>query len=199
MLKKKLKINFLIVVVFLMLSFLVIVPEKSFSSENKNEVRELSHLQPSYTSMSPIYINDTNPLCNWSKTVADNEWCTGNGTWSDPYVIEGLTFVSISHLNSAISIQNSQAPFIIRDCLFLNCYLRGINVDYVSNGVITENIFINGSSSYLFRHSIDMSYCENVSVVDNMFYYENYHSIYVTHSSMINLHSNPKQNRKNMR
>ena len=37
-----------------------------------------------------IYINDDDPNFNWSKTAADNDWCSGSGTYSDPYIIENL-------------------------------------------------------------------------------------------------------------
>ena len=39
---------------------------------------------------SPIIINDLQPDYNWSKTAAENGWCSGSGSWSDPYVIEDV-------------------------------------------------------------------------------------------------------------
>ncbi len=151
---------------------------------------KLPIVKSSLISMSPIFIDDTNPDHNWSKTALENEWITGTGTWNDPYLIEGLNFISISRVNSAISIQNSQVPFIIRDCLFLNCHYHGIDLDYVSHGNITENIFINGSSSDPYRHSVDIRYCENLTLLNNDFYYEEDKSIYVFNGSMMKIDSN---------
>jgi hypothetical protein len=179
---------------FLSLTFLVLFifafsTEKAFLNENITNKLGNSKIHPSITSMSPIFIDDTNPDYNWSKTAAENDWITGNGTWNNPYLIKGLDFVSISN-KSAISIQNSQVAFIIRDCLFFNCLSDGIDLDYVSNGNISDNIFINGSSTDSYRISITMRYCENISILNNNFYYEGYESMLLLHGSMLNVHAN---------
>ncbi|MFX0059664.1 MAG: hypothetical protein ACFE8J_15305, partial [Candidatus Heimdallarchaeota archaeon] len=40
---------------------------------------------------APILIDDANPVKNWSKTAADNDWCSGSGIYGDPYLIENVT------------------------------------------------------------------------------------------------------------
>jgi len=40
--------------------------------------------------VNPIFINDTDPSYDWSKTAADNDWCSGTGSFSDPYVIKNI-------------------------------------------------------------------------------------------------------------
>ena len=40
---------------------------------------------------SPIFIDDSNPSQNWSYTASHYDWCSGSGSWADPYVIENIT------------------------------------------------------------------------------------------------------------
>jgi len=67
---------------------------------------------------SPIFIDDADPNYNWSKTVNDNDWCYGTGTWNEPYIIENIT-LDAQNLDNCIEIRNSQSSyFIIRNCNF---------------------------------------------------------------------------------
>ena len=68
---------------------------------------------------SPIYIDDTNPNFNWSKTAADNDWCSGSGTFSDPYVIENVT-IDGQTTDNCIEIRNSFVYFVLRNITIFN-------------------------------------------------------------------------------
>ena len=87
-----------------------------------------------------IYIDDTDPNNNWSKTAADNIWCVdqyGDGTY---YVIAE---VLIDGQNSAhlIDIKNSRVDFTITGCELYNDYfwLSCIHLENVTNGIIYDN------------------------------------------------------------
>jgi hypothetical protein len=41
---------------------------------------------------SPILIDDSNPTMNWSYTSSHYDWCSGSGTWNDPYMSHNLKF-----------------------------------------------------------------------------------------------------------
>lgn len=85
-----------------------------------------------------IHINN-----NWSDTALNYDWCSGSGTWNDPYIIENATFNNLN-LGNCIEIENSIEYFIIQNCkinytgLLVND--AGIKLNNTSNGTIINNI-----------------------------------------------------------
>ncbi|MFX1477534.1 MAG: hypothetical protein ACFFCI_05340, partial [Promethearchaeota archaeon] len=59
---------------------------------------------------------------NWSETVTVYDWCSGDGSWRNPYTIENITIdASTSPTGSGILIENSKNDyFIIRNCTVYN-------------------------------------------------------------------------------
>ncbi len=112
---------------------------------------------------SPIIINYD---YNWSTTAAENDWCSGSGSWSDPYIIEDVLINSLDG-EFCISIWGSNVYFIIR-----NCYLYNVDwaTDYApillentNNGRIFGNTLEDGQTGiYLFN-------CDNNSISNNEF------------------------------
>jgi parallel beta-helix repeat protein len=92
-----------------------------------------------------VYINDEDSNYNWSKTAAENEWCTGSGTYGDPYVIENL-YVNAHGEGGCVCIRNSKKYFIIKNCWFENAewdeYGNGVYMRIVENGTIADNIIL---------------------------------------------------------
>ena len=66
-----------------------------------------------------IFIDDSNPNYNWSKTTSDNDWCSGSGTYSDPYVIENVT-INGGRTGNVVLIQNSNVFFKFYSLFYLN-------------------------------------------------------------------------------
>ncbi|MHA2039713.1 MAG: right-handed parallel beta-helix repeat-containing protein, partial [Promethearchaeota archaeon] len=93
---------------------------------------------------SGIYIDDSNVNYDWQKTATDNEWCSGTGTWNDPYLIENVTIDGFQS-GSGIFIENSNVFFIIRNCVLINNRgsggndVSGIRLNNVQNGRILNN------------------------------------------------------------
>lgn len=83
---------------------------------------------------------------NWSATTS-YDWCSGDGSWSNPYIIENVTIdASSSPTGSGIFINNSKnIYFIIRNCTVYNApsgfYDAGIKLENTSNGTIINNDF----------------------------------------------------------
>ncbi|MFX1476980.1 MAG: nitrous oxide reductase family maturation protein NosD [Promethearchaeota archaeon] len=77
---------------------------------------------------------------NWSDTALTYEWCSGDGSWSAPYVIENVTIdASTSPTGSGIYIQNSKNEyFFIRNCTVNNA-TNGIRLENTDNGTLTQN------------------------------------------------------------
>ena len=91
----------------------------------------------------PIYIDDDNPSFNWSIAKGAGI-CTGNGTYSEPYVIEDLV-IDGGGSGSCIWIENSDVYFNIENCTLYN---SGVNWDDsgiklaidVDNGQLIDNL-----------------------------------------------------------
>lgn len=104
-----------------------------------------------------VLIDDTNPNYNWSKTAADNDWCSGSGTFGDPYIIENVT-IDGGGSGYCISIQNSNVFFELRNCTFYDSGPTMLDscviLTSVSNGkIINCTIFNSGYG----RHGIGLS------------------------------------------
>jgi len=92
-----------------------------------------------------VFIDDEDPNYNWSKTVAENDWCNGSGTYEDPYVIENL-YVNAHGVGGCVFITNSKKYFVIRNCWFENSdwdgFGNGVYLLLVENGTIADNIIL---------------------------------------------------------
>jgi len=139
---RKMKKNKSIIVLLLILFFTIIIYSTQFSlfDNNTNNVSyDLLLKSNGFYNLtgSPIYIDDTDPNYNWSKTVVDNEWCTGSGTPLDPYIIEDIYINRTGIDTPSITIKNSKSYFIIRNCTIYRSY--GIYLKNVSHGNLIEN------------------------------------------------------------
>jgi len=120
---------------------------------------------PYYLEVFRIFVDDNDPNYNWSKTEAENAWCSGSGIVGDPYIIEGL-YINPQGDGGGIYIKNSGKHFIIRNCWVNNSgpkeYDAGVLVTWSENGIIEDNIF-----SYTRLGVRIESYCSNITVSDN--------------------------------
>ncbi|MFX0021273.1 MAG: OmpL47-type beta-barrel domain-containing protein [Candidatus Hermodarchaeota archaeon] len=93
-------------------------------------------------SIAGITIDDTGDGdYTWAELSA-TRWCSGSGTWNDPYIIEEL-ILDCQNIESCITIRNSAVPFIIRNCEIINSakggfpdYFAGIKLINVEYGTI---------------------------------------------------------------
>ncbi len=151
---------------------------------------------------SPIFIDDADTLYNWNKMALENDWCTGSGTWGDPYIIENVTIDS-KGTGNCIEIRNSDVPFIIRNCTLVDTSEdptdTGIRLWNTDNGKITNNtlsfnyygIFISvgefnnctGNTIIGGRNGIRLEWSQNNNIIANtindansgvFLFYENY-------------------------
>ena len=115
---------------------------------------------------SPISIDDTVSNRSWAYTALNNDWCSGSGTWNDPYLIENVLIDGQSS-DIGIEITDSNAYFIIRNCTIFNCGPSwdepGIILDGVDNGLIINN---NVSRNKIV--GIILSYSNNNTVFGNL-------------------------------
>ena len=108
---------------------------------------------------------------NWS-TAAGYEWCRGDGSWSNPYVIENITIDAISSpTESGIFINNSKNEyFVIRNCTVYNSpgswFIpnAGIKLENTNNGTLTLNNCSNNNVCGILL----INTCENNTITDNI-------------------------------
>jgi parallel beta-helix repeat protein len=119
-----------------------------------------------------IHIDDANPSINWTVAKKDGI-CTGNGTYSDPYVIEDLE-IDGEGSESCIWIDNSEVYFRIENCTVFNngfdFYDAGIKLVNVNNGQIFNNNCSNNHLRGIFLMNSNRSIIsENIVNNNNMY------------------------------
>lgn len=118
---------------------------------------------------------------NWSEATA-YDWCYGDGSFSNPYVIENVSIDDggSSPTNCGILINNSKNYyFTIRNCNISNKVFdsdnTGIRLQNSCNGTIIYNncSYNDGDGIYLITN------CENNTISGNILYRNNRHGIYL--------------------
>ena len=101
-----------------------------------------------------IYIDDTSVGApNWNRTAELTTWCSGKGSFSEPYVIENLE-IDANYSGSGIKIQFSSRFARIENCIILNANDSdsdsGILIDNSDNVTIADNICLNNADFGIF-------------------------------------------------
>lgn len=100
--------------------------------------------------------------------AANQSWCSGTGTWNDPYMLENIT-INGGNIGSCITIRNSTAYFIIQNCTLYNSgplswpINARIELNNVNNGRLNKNeLYLNGSLGISLYYSNNITVSENV-------------------------------------
>jgi parallel beta-helix repeat protein len=96
---------------------------------------------------------------NWSWAV-NQPWCSGSGTWQDPYVIQDA-LIDANNSNGAV-IRNSISYFILENNTFFNANDSGLYLSNVDNGRIAGNNFSYNNEYGLYLYSSD-----NLTIMSN--------------------------------
>jgi len=136
---------------------------------------------------TPIYIDDSAwgvGAHNW--TWAENQpWCSGSGSWADPYIIENIT-INAQESSTCIGISHSDAYFIIRNCsLHDSGAYTGIMLNNVNNGQIIKN-----NCSENNDYGIYLGDSNNNTLSGNTADFNNIVGIYLTYSDNNTLSGN---------
>lgn len=91
---------------------------------------------------SPIVIDDTNPSKDWAFMASTYGWCSGSGTWNDPYLISSVK-IDGQGTGGCITIENSDVYFQIKNCYLYNSSYAGISLVNVNNSMLIQNLLDN--------------------------------------------------------
>ncbi len=142
------------IILFLLLFMASLSSIPMFQSENSS-VRSDSGIILKIKA-APISINGNADL--------QNESTSGNGTLSNPYIIEDLA-IDVSALTiSAIEIRNTDAYFTIRNCTLLgNDWESTVELHNVTHGKLTNNTLtgIFNLAGFFFNNSMSNSVSKN--------------------------------------
>jgi len=158
----------------LILLFLMMIPnnlynyknnETNGTEDNNNIILETSGHW--YLTGAAISIDETIPTSNWSYTEANYDWCSGNGTLNNPYLIENVTVNGLG-VGTCIYISNSKnSYFTIRNCTVYDSSNiagnAGIKITNVNNGTLVNN------TCSLSRIGINLSSnSDNNTIIENI-------------------------------
>ncbi|MHA1824764.1 MAG: NosD domain-containing protein [Promethearchaeota archaeon] len=151
---------------------------ESISNEDINHV-EFNEENPSQIEQSGSWNLTGTPILidnNWTAVKDTYDWCTGEGTESEPYLIENVT-IDFQGIGSCITIQNSTDYFIIQNCtLYDSFFYTGIILNNVSNGKLINNY------CYWNFCGISLSSSNNNTVSGNTVSYNRYYGISLSSS-----------------
>ena len=95
--------------------------------------------------LSPFIIdNSGGGDYTWAEAALE-EWCSGSGTWNDPYLIENVS-INGFYISTCLEIRNSfNIPFSVKNCTFYNSGFsyHGIRLDNARNGKIINSNALN--------------------------------------------------------
>ena len=176
---KNMKVKTKYLLLFLVFSTLLLASIPSFNAKKsevswkdsaaKNNI--IKRLGISDTVVSPIFIDgDATGIGaqNWSWVEGQTWFGGGNGSISNPYIIEDL-IINGGDTVSCIEIRDSGVYFIIRSCTLYNSGYTpvpskaGIFLENVDNGTIIRN-----NISYNGGHGISLANCKYNTIEDNL-------------------------------
>nr|NGX49947.1 hypothetical protein [Candidatus Anoxychlamydiales bacterium] len=182
--RKKILLITLIFVLPIILSLFSLMEFNNISIENNEQL--ISEDSPKISgswSVNNILIDETNiGSQDWATREAAYAWLSGAGIFSNPYVIENVTFTG-SFAGYPIWIKDSIGVyFIIRNVTasssWANPFLGGIILTNVNNGYLINNNFSNNAGSGIV---LDRSY--NNTIEGNSLNENDYHGIMLSDDS----------------
>jgi len=125
------------------------------------------------------FIHITN--LNWT-VASSKDWCSGSGTWGDPYLIENMIInASDSPIGCGIFIENSiNVYFIIRNVTIFET-TNGIKLENTNNGALINNRLLDNIDS-----GISMVNCVNNTISRNQLINNGMYGIYFSSNCLNN-------------
>ena len=181
---KKLKLRRNIVIFgcgTLILFSMITVYLEGITEDSTIITQKMNHTPNSATNFEHLQISNQN---NWSNYP---EIAHGKGTYTDPYIIDGITFDANFQKYSLI-ISKTQDYMIFRNCVFNSSYSGesgSLTIDSCSNiDIINCNIINNEQTGLYIKNS------QNITVYRTTIEYNSFEGISCSNSSNITFESN---------
>lgn len=146
-----------------------------------------------YWTFTQIHIKETGGGNGTWAWAVSQPWCSGNGNWNDPYIIENLTIYAQGN-SFGILIEDSDAVFIIRNCAIYDTEYNsfndaGIKMVDTNNGLIMNNTLKNHE-----MHGIMIDNGNNFNITGNIINDNDYFGLYVRTGSNLRISFNEIKN-----
>jgi parallel beta-helix repeat protein len=139
--------------------------------------------------LAPFVIDDSGEGdYTWEDASAET-WCSGSGTFEEPYLIENVT-IDGGNLGNCITINNSLKYFRIENCTVFNSgSYAGIHLDHAGNGSL-----INNNCSFNNKYGIVLSNSDNSTVSGNTANNNSYIGMSISNSDNTTISGNTANN-----
>ncbi|TFG29303.1 MAG: hypothetical protein EU532_03410 [Promethearchaeota archaeon] len=153
--------------------------DNNLTNKNSNEnLRHSTRLENWNLTGKPIFIDDWSRFYNWERVAFKNEWCSGSGTVDDPYIIENI-LIDGKNSGSCITIRNSNAHFIVRNCTLYNAGWSKFSWEAAIKLINTKNgKLVNNNCSFNKGCGILQFWGYNNNFTKNLINYNSHHGIY---------------------
>ena len=144
----------------------------------------------------------------WNSIATTYNWCTGLGTWDNPYIIENV-YIDGQNTDICINIEDSDVFFIIRNSAFRKS-VQGALIsdtyhDYIAlgaairihdadNGKLFNNSIANNRGNGIYIDSL----CRNITITENSFINNDYNGIFMRDSYNNTITNNTLTNNNHM-
>ncbi len=151
----------LAIILVILINFIIpIINFRDYNIQNRDPI-DLDNFNMKFSNISERIHIDGN--LDWINAETAGI-CTGNGTYSDPYVIKDL-IIDGGSSGSCILIENSNVYFKIKNCTLYNSGTSSTNAGILLSNVTKAHIIDNNCSSNIFgihlRNSNNNSICGN--------------------------------------
>jgi len=138
----------------------------SESATTTNKENDLIMLKSANWVLSPFIIDDTgNGNYTWAEASLE-EWCSGSGTWNNPYTIENIS-INGNNMKTCIEITDSSAHFTIKNSTFYNSGTLEplIRLERTNNGIFYNNSLSNSQEAgiHLFNSNSTTIYNNTIT------------------------------------
>ncbi|KKN43994.1 hypothetical protein LCGC14_0697550 [marine sediment metagenome] len=165
--RKKVRYSAFLVIILFLVNFSIILNFNISRINHGNDLGDDSIFQirtATFWNLPNIHIDN-----NWSLTEQTYAWCTGNGTWSNPYVIENVS-INAQNSSSGILIENSLTDYFI--CRNNTLYNSSRGDSWGDAGIRLVNSqrgkLINNNASFNRGSGIFLENSHNNSIIGNI-------------------------------
>ena len=122
---------------------------------------------------------------NWTTALLE-DWCSGYGNSTDPYIIENVSIL-VSSASAGLTIKDSDAYFVLNNVTITNDAGDGLELNTISNGIAQECNFNENGNSGIYMNNVNDSaivftYCIN-NTMDGIYVVDSNYNLFMVDCS----------------